>query len=130
MVLLRYLDVCLVAATGPFVLVGAIPAVGYCLGAAAWLLTRAGVAFAHERARRTRDARVRAGLLVGAMMARVWLVALAVILARFEGGKDDGVTAAGLVLAAFTMYLVMSFLLRGSAPTGAARGAQGRPSTS
>ncbi len=41
MVLLRYLDVCLVAATAPFVLVGGMPALGYAVGAAAWILTRA-----------------------------------------------------------------------------------------
>ena len=54
------------------------------------------------------------------MMGRVWLVALAIILARVAGGKDDGIMAAALVLAAFTVYFVMSFVTRGSVagPTG------------
>jgi hypothetical protein len=124
--LLRYLDVCLVAATAPFVLIGGLPLLGYAVGAVAWILTRAGVAFAQDRARRAGDVRLRAGLAVGSMMARVWLIVAAVILARYAGGKQDGVMAAALVLAAFTVYLVMSFVLR---PTGASR-AQGRPSTS
>lgn len=126
MLLLRYLDVCLVAATAPFVLIGGMPIFGYLVGACAWLLTRAGVAFAQDRARRAPGARLKAGLAVGSMMARVWLIVLAVILARFAGSKDDGVMAAALVLAAFTVYLVMSFVLR---PTSTTR-AQGRPSTS
>jgi hypothetical protein len=128
-VLLRYLDVCLVAATAPFVLVGGIPAFGYAVGAAAWILTRAGTALAQERAARVGDARVRAGLQVASMMARVWLVALAVILARYVGGKDDGIMAAALVLAAFTVYFLMSLLTRGGTLQSRAS-AHGRPSAS
>lgn len=131
MVLLRYLDVCLVLATAPFVLVGGMPTLGYLIGAAAWLLTRVGTAFMQSRALHVGDARVRAGLQVASMMARVWLVALAVILARYIGGKDDGIMAAALVLAAFTVYFVMSFLTRGNplvAP-GRGAGAQGRPTS-
>jgi hypothetical protein len=125
--LLRYLDVCLVAATAPFVAIGGLPAFGYAVGACAWILTRAGVAFAYDRARHSDDARLRAGLAVGSMMARVWLIVVAVIVARYAGSKQDGVMAAALVLAAFTVYLAMSFVLRPTASGGRARG---RPSTS
>jgi phosphotransferase system glucose/maltose/N-acetylglucosamine-specific IIC component len=109
---LRYLDVCLVLATAPFVLIAGLPLLGYLVGACAWLLTRAGTVWAQERALRAGDPRLRAGLQVGGMIGRVWLVALAVIVARYAGGKDDGVMAAALVLAAFTVYLVMSFVTR------------------
>ena len=131
MALLRYLDVCLVLATAPFVLAGGMPTLGYVIGAAAWLLTRFGTAWLQSRALRVGDARVRAGLQVASMMARVWLVALAVILARYAGSKDDGIMAAALVLAAFTVYFVMSFLTRGNplGPAGGSR-AQGRPTAS
>jgi len=113
MVTLRYLDVCLVLATAPFVLIAGLPMFGYLVGACAWLLTRAGTVFVHEQALRSADPKVKAGLHVGGMMGRVWLVALAVILARYVGGKDDGIMAAGLVLAAFTVYFVLSLLTRG-----------------
>ena len=66
----------------------------------------------HARARCVADAKLRAGLQVAGMMGRVWLVALAVILARVTAGKDDGIMAAALVLAAFTVYFVMSFITR------------------
>jgi hypothetical protein len=125
----RYLDVCLVLATAPFVLVGGLPVFGYVLGACAWLLTRLGTAFVHERARRVADPKLRAGLQVGGMMGRVWIVALAVILARFAGGKADGVMAAVLVLAAFTVYFVMSFVTR-DGPIQSGPTQPGRPSTS
>jgi hypothetical protein len=126
---LRYLDVCLVLATGPFVLLAGLPALGYLLGAVAWLLTRVATAFAYARAREVPDAKVKAGLQVGAMMGRIWIVALAVIVARYAGGKDDGIMAAVLVLAAFTVYFATSFVTRPGALTGRSR-AHGRPSAS
>jgi hypothetical protein len=46
------------------------------------------------------------------MMARVWIVVCAVVAARFAGDRDDGVMAALLVLAAFTVYFAMSMLVR------------------
>lgn len=115
---LRYLDVCLVLATAPFVLAGNLPVAGYLIGAGAWILTRAGAAFLQARARRAGDAKLRAGLTIAGMMGRVWLVALAVILARVAGGKDDGIMAAALVLAAFTVYFAMSFITREGPLTG------------
>jgi hypothetical protein len=128
-VFLRYLDVCLVLATAPFVLVGGMPLFGYLVGACAWVLTRVGTAFVHERARRVSDPKLRAGLQVGGMMGRVWIVAFAVVLARLAGGKSDGIMAAALVLAAFTVYFVMSFVTR-EGPLQRASSARGRPSTS
>jgi hypothetical protein len=126
---LRYLDVCLVLATAPFVLVGGLPTLGYLIGATAWLLTRAGTAYVHGRARGIGDPRLKAGLQVAGMMGRIWLVALAVILARYAGSKSDGIMAAVLVLAAFTVYFVMSFVTRASPLQGGTR-AHGRPSPS
>lgn len=131
---LRYLDVCLVLATAPFVLVGGLPLAGYLIGAGAWLLTRLAAAFLQAQARRAGDVKVKAGLQLAGMMGRVWLVALAVILARVAGGKDDGIMAAALVLAAFTVYFAMSFVTRDgptrAGPAAAGRAAPGRPSTS
>jgi hypothetical protein len=125
----RYTDVCLVLATGPFVLVGGLPLFGYLVGAGAWLLTRVGTAYVKDRARRAGDPKLRAGLLVGAMMARVWIVAFAVVLAKLAGGKADGIMAAGLVLAAFTVYFVMSLVMR-EGPIQGGSTTRGRPSTS
>ena len=128
MVFVRYLDVCLVLATAPFVLVAGLPLFGYLVGACAWILTRLGTVYMQERARRVGDPKLRAGLQVGSMMGRIWAVVLAVILARFAGGKDDGIMAAALVLAAFTVYFVMSFITREGLQSGS--NPPGRPSTS
>jgi hypothetical protein len=128
-VFLRYLDVCLVLATGPFVLLGGLPTFGYLVGACAWILTRAGTSFAYGRARSIGDPRLRAGLQVGGMMGRIWIVAFAIVLAKFAGGKADGIMAAALVLAAFTVYFVMSFVTR-EGPLQGGSSSPGRPSTS
>jgi hypothetical protein len=131
---LRYLDVCLVLATAPFVLAGGLPLAGYLIGASAWVLTRLGAAFLQAQARRAGDMKLRAGLTLAGIMGRVWLVALAVILARVTAGKDDGIMAAALVLAAFTVYFAMSFITHDgptrAGPTAPGGAAPGRPSTS
>jgi hypothetical protein len=121
--------VCLVLATAPFVLVAGMPVVGYVIGAGAWLFTRVGVTFLGAQAARVGDAKVRAGLQVASMMGRIWLVALAVILARYVGGRDDGIMAAALVLAAFTVYFAMSFVTR-DGPLRRGPGPRGRTSLS
>jgi len=113
MTVVRYLDVLLVLATAPFVVVAGLPVFGYLVGAVAWLLTRVAADALHGRAMRSSDPRVRAGLSVGVMMGRVWVIVLAVLLARYAGSKDDGVTAAVLVLAAFTVYFMLTLLGRG-----------------
>jgi hypothetical protein len=118
---LRYLDVCLVLLSAPFVLVAGMPLLGYLIGACAWLGTRLGAEALHARAQRSRDVRIRSGLMVAVMMGRVWIVALAVLLARYAGSKDDGVMAAVLVLGAFTVYFTLTLVTRGGHPTGKPR---------
>jgi hypothetical protein len=129
MFLVRYLDVSLVLATAPFVLVGDMPIFGYLLGACAWLLTRAATAFLHGRARRIGEPKIKAALHVAAMLGRVWIVALAVVLARYAGSRDDGIMAAALALAAFTVYFVLSFVTR-EGPLRRSPSTQRRPSPS
>lgn len=109
----RYLDVLLVLATAPFVVAAGLPVFGYLVAACAWLLTRVGAEWLHARALRSSDPRVRAGLAVGVMMGRVWVIVLAILLARYAGSKGDGVMAAVLVLAAFTVYFMMTLVGRG-----------------
>lgn len=114
MIVLRYLDVWLVLLTAPVVILGGMPLFGYLVGAVAWLCTRLGAEALQARAMRARDVRLRAGSMVGVMMGRVWIVALAVILARYAGSRDDGIMAAVLVLAAFTVYLMLTLARRGN----------------
>ena len=107
---LRYIDVGLVLATAPFVALAGLPMLGYALGGSSWVLTRLGAEWLDRRA--GSDLSQRVGYHVAGMMGRVWIVVCAVVAARVAGGRDDGVMAAVLVLAAFTVYFAMSMLVR------------------
>ena len=85
---------------------------GYAVGAAAWILNRViGVARRAPRARRA-DVRKRGRPEPRRAHARAWLVGLTILAVGLAGEREDGLTAAILVLAAFTVYFVSSLLLR------------------
>jgi len=52
------------------------------------------------------------GETVTALIARTWLVGLTILVVGLAGERKDGLTAAILLLAAFTLYFVTSLLLR------------------
>ena len=106
---LRFLDLGLVVVTAPFVAIAGLPLLGYALGGGAWILTRFGALWLDARA--WTDTAQRVGYHVAGMMGRVWIVVCAVVAARVAGGRDDGVMAAVLVLAAFTVYFATSMLV-------------------
>jgi hypothetical protein len=110
--LLRYLDVALVLLAAPIMLLIGVPALGYAVGAGAWLALRA-VGMAVDRtADASEDARTQIGLRLGYMLGRLFLLALAVVLARRSGTRDDGLTALAVVAVAFTVQLATSALTR------------------
>jgi hypothetical protein len=112
MLLVRWLDVILVMATLPFVLLVDLPALGYCVGAAAWIAQRVLGAALESRARASGDLRKFTGVLLASTLGRAWLMALAILAVGLAGEREDGLTAAILVLAAFTVYFVISLVLR------------------
>jgi hypothetical protein len=112
LVLFRWLDVVLVVLAAPFVVLMGLPVLGYAAGAAAWIANRA-IGVAVERvATRQDDVRRAVGLNLGALIARSWLVGLTILAVGLAGEREDGLTAAILLLAAFTLYFVSSLLLR------------------
>jgi hypothetical protein len=112
LVLFRWLDVVLVVLAAPFVVLMDLPVLGYAVGAVAWIVNRA-IGFAVERvATRQDDVRRAVGLNLGVLIARSWLVGLSILAVGLAGEREDGLTAAVLCLAAFTLYFVTSLLLR------------------
>jgi hypothetical protein len=109
---LAYLDVVLLVVAAPIMLLIGVPAVGYLVGAGAWIVLRAvGVGvdrLAASIADPTREITLRLGYLLG----RLFLLAIAVILVRNGSGRDDGLTALVVIVFAFTAQLVLSFLTR------------------
>lgn len=110
--LFRWLDVVLVVLAAPFVVLTELPVLGYVAGAVAWIANRAIGAFVERLARRSGDVRKAVGLNLAALLVRSWLVALTILAVGLAGEREDGLTAAILLLAAFTLYFVTSLLLR------------------
>ena len=116
--LLAYLDVVILVVAAPIMLLIGVPAVGYLVGAGAWIVLRA-VGVAIERVVQSlRDPRSEVTLRLGYLLGRLFTLAIAVILVRNGAGRDDGLTALLVVVFAFTTQMLLSFLTR---PTGSRR---------
>ena len=112
LVVFRWLDVVLVVLAAPFAILMGLPVLGYAVGAAAWVLNRALGTVVARRATAQVDVRRAVGMNLGALIARSWLVGLTILAVGLAGEREDGLTAAILLLAAFTLYFVTSLLLR------------------
>jgi hypothetical protein len=112
LVLFRWLDVILVVLAAPFVVLMDLPVLGYTVGALAWILNRAIGVWVEHIAERQQDLRRAVGLNLAALFARAWLVGLTILAVGLAGEREDGLTAAVLMLVAFTLYFVSSLLLR------------------
>src|SRR3954471_6077764 len=106
--LLRYLDLVLVVAALPFVVFAGLPLLGYAVGAGAWFLQRGIGVFLERRAARSQDMRRQVGLNFFGTLARSWLVGGAILAVGLLSERQDGLTAAVLVLVAFTVYFAVT----------------------
>ena len=115
---IRYLDCLVVLAFLPFGLLAGLPALGV------WRAWRRGSCNAcwgpDRRPRRRRDRRASATTIsfVG-VMGRPFALALTILAVGLLGASEDGLTAALIVLVAFTVYLVLSIVLRPQRKTSA-----------
>jgi hypothetical protein len=112
LLLFRWLDVILVVLAAPFVVLMDLPVLGYTVGALAWILNRGIGVWVERIAARQDDVRRAVGLNLGVLIARSWLVGLSILAVGLAGDREDGLTAAVLLLAAFTLYFVTSLLTR------------------
>jgi hypothetical protein len=109
---LVYFDVILVVVAAPILLLIGVSADGYGLGGGAWIVLRLlGVALERALAATT-EPRTQISLRMGYMLGRLFLLALAVIVARQVGGQNGGLTALAVVVIAFTAQLATSALNR------------------
>ncbi len=101
--ILRYLDVVLVVLLAPVALELGASALGYAIGAAAWVAQRI-LAHADRRwIRNKREPRTQLGLNLFEAFGRIWLLAGAIILAALLGGHAAGLTASLVIFAAYTV---------------------------
>jgi hypothetical protein len=108
----RYLDFVALALALPIFLLADFPIAGYLVGGGAWVVQRAVQVIVQRRAKASRDPRTIVGLTAGSMIARGWFCAIAIFLAGIIGDNDDGLAAALLVVALFTIYFALGMVLR------------------
>jgi hypothetical protein len=112
LLLLRYLDVVLVVVGAPILILMGASAVGYGAGAGAWIVLRLVGSGLDRFLASDDDARREISLRLAYLITRVFLLALAVILVRRSDGKDAALTTLGVIVFAFTIQLVVSFIQR------------------
>jgi hypothetical protein len=111
MTALRYLDVLLVVLAAPIMLLIGVSAPGYLIGAGAWLALRA-VGIGVERVAGAVSLNQSISIRMGYMLGRLFLLAIAVIIARSASGKDAGIAALVVVAGAFTIQLALGAAFR------------------
>jgi hypothetical protein len=112
LIVLRYLDVMIVVLAAPFVVLTGLPVLGYVAGAVAWIVQRVIANAVEGRMRERRDIRTVVGLGLATSLGRAWLVGLTILVVGLAAAREDGLMAAVLVLAAYTVHLVTSLILR------------------
>jgi hypothetical protein len=111
-VVLRLLDLVVLAVAFPVFVLADFPLAGYAAGAGAWVVQRTLQVTIERRAKASDDPRTVVGLTAGSMIARGWLVALTIFGVGVAVDNKAGLSAAVLVIALFTVYFTVSITLR------------------
>jgi hypothetical protein len=110
--LVRYLDVVLLILAAPILLLIGVPAAGYGIAAGAWIALRAVGVGVERAAGAVPDAGRQLGLRLGYMLARLFGLALTIVLVRQGEGRDAGLTALLVIVFAFTVQMGTSAVTR------------------
>jgi hypothetical protein len=109
---LRLLDLIALAVALPLFLLADLPFAGYVAAALAWIAQRLIQMALQRRAAASADPRAIVGITAGGMIARAWLVAGAIFGVGLAAGNEDGLAAAALVVALFTIYFAIQLVTR------------------
>jgi hypothetical protein len=116
----RFVDLALLAAGLPIFLLAGLPMLGYAVLAGAWLAQHAIEIGAERLASRSladRNRKSAMGWIAAATLARVWLVALAILLVGLAE-REAGLAAAVFAVILVTVHLVARFATRSDEPRG------------
>jgi hypothetical protein len=116
---LRYLDLLLLAAALPVFVAADLPMAGYVVIACVWIAQHAIELTAERAAARAvaeGNRRAAMGWIGATTLARVWIIALAVLLVGLISSKQAGLAAAVLAAILFTVHFGSRLLGRVLAP--------------
>ncbi len=99
----KFLDVVFVVIGAIIALALGAPAFGVIVGAAGWILQRVIQVTDRRLTARVDDSLRRAGYRAAESFGRIWLLAGAIILAGVAGGRKDGLAAAILIFATYSV---------------------------
>ena len=88
LVALRWIDVILVVAVAPFVLLTGVPVLGYVVGAGAWIATRLLATLVERRAAASDNPKTVAGLMLFTGLGRAWLLGLSILVVGLAGSRE------------------------------------------
>jgi hypothetical protein len=117
-VVLRYLDVLLILLAAPPALAQGAPAFGYAIGVGAWVAQRIIAQTDRRWIKKATEPRTQLALNLFEGFARIWLLALAIILAGVAGGRADGLTAALVIFGAYSVAFAVQVINRPPRPKG------------
>ncbi len=109
--LLRHFDFALLAIALPVFLVAGLPLLGWAAAAVGWTCQRVVRNALDKRAEASDDLRTVAGITAGSMIARAWLLALAIFAVGLSD-REAGLSAAVLVILLFTAFFSTQMALR------------------
>ncbi len=118
---LRYLDALVVLVVAIPALALGVPTFGYLVGAGAWIAQRVLQANRHRWVPKVAksDAMRQAAVHVFEAFGRIWLLAIAIIVAGAAGNRADGLTAAVVIFGAYSIAFAIRLI--SGPPTGAVR---------
>jgi hypothetical protein len=101
----RWIDVILVVALAPIVLLAGAPVLGFAAAAVGWTAGRVGGDVLERRAQATDNPKTAAGVMLFTGLGRAWAMGLIIVAVGVAGAREDGLTAAVTAFIAFSVYL-------------------------
>ena len=101
----RWIDVILVIALAPIVLIAGVPVLGFAAAALGWTLGRIAGDVVERRAEASDNPRTAVGLMLFTGLGRAWAMGLIIVAVGVAGAREDGLTAAVTAFLAFSVYL-------------------------
>ena len=118
MMVLKNLDLVLLALALPLFAVAGLPLLGWLTAAIVWALWRVIGEFSDRRAASADTPKAMAGIAAGSMIGRGWLLGLILLGAGLATDREVGLSAALTVLALFTVHFTFKLIAPGGgAPT-------------
>jgi uncharacterized MAPEG superfamily protein len=107
---LQHLDVIFVIVGAIIALIVGAPSLGVIIGALAWILQRAMQVIDNRLTARVDDSLRRAGVRTFEAFGRIWLLAAAIIVSAVVGDHKDGLAAAIVIFAAYSVAFVIRLM--------------------